>query len=139
MQFISGLGLALGVVALFAAAYVALAWHLARRAGRRWLAVAWLIAVLIFLLAFLTRLKILGAPVSIPPRTAGNRLLLAVSLGVGLAGAGLATLSVWRGLISSPDGRLTFGRIMAGVGAFFGGLLVVMVVLLVRDLWQIGR
>ena len=131
--------LGLTLTAAYAAALVALTWRLAARRGTRWLPVAWLVGALVFAVLTFAKLRAQGALVGLPPRTPLDRLAVFASLGYGLVGAGFTTLSVRKRLRRSADGRLTTAAIGAGVGAFFAGVLAVILVVAVDDFATLFR
>jgi hypothetical protein len=125
--------LGLGLTAAYAAALTATAWRLGAQRGSRWLIIAWLVGGTTFCLLNLARFRVQGTPVHFPPRTSLDRLAIFASLGYGVVGAGATTLSVRKRLGCSTDGRLTLASIGAGVGAFFTGMLVVLLVVAIND------
>jgi len=131
--------LGLGLTAAYAAALVAVAWRLSVRYGRHWLPIAWFVGGLAFAVLTLAKLRVQGAAIGVPPRTSLDWLALAGSFGYGFVGAGLAMLSVRKRLRASPDGRLTRGGVAAGVGAFFGGMLLVLLIVGVNDVAALVR
>ena len=131
--------LGLAVTAAYAAALVAVAWHLGARRGPRWLLVAWLVGGLVFAILMFARIRAQGRPIGFPPRTSLDRLAVFGSLAYGLLGAGFTTLSVRKRLRRSADGRLTPAAIALGVGAFFGGMIVVVLVVAVDDFVTLAR
>jgi hypothetical protein len=138
MLVLLSLAVGLALIGLYAAGYTAVAWHLARRTGRHWLLGAWVAGALLFWLVSLIRLRILDAAISIPPQTSADRLAVFGFLAWGVLGVGLATLSVWRRIGRNPEGQLTLGGTMAGVGAFFAGMLLVLLAVLISDIFREG-
>ena len=131
--------LGLTLTAGYAAALVAAAWRLGARRGPRWLPLAWLVGGLVFAVLTFAKLRAQGALIGLPPRTSLDRLALFASLGYGLVGAAFTTLSVRKRLRRSADGRLTSAAVGAGVGAFFCGMLVVLLVVAVNDFAALFR
>jgi hypothetical protein len=66
-------------------------------------------------------------------------MAMLASLGYGLFGAAATTLSVRRRLRRGADGRLTPAALGAGVGAFFIGMLVVLLVVAINDVGALVR
>jgi len=139
LAILLGLAVGLGLTAAYAAALVAVAWRLAGQRGPRWLGLAWLLGAVVFALLTLAKLRVQGAAINVPPQTPLDWLAVAASFGYGLVGAGLTTLSVRKRLRLSPDRRLTARTIAAGVGAFLGGILLVLLVVAVNDLAALVR
>jgi uncharacterized membrane protein YsdA (DUF1294 family) len=124
--------------ALLAAAYIIGAWYLSRRWGVRVLLPVWLVASLLAAVAGVYRLHTRSSAAgNVPTRITDLRLLLAALI-FSLLGFGLASLSVRKRLRRASDAGLTLMTVLAGVGAFFGGLglgFVPVLVLDVRRLW----
>ena len=125
--------LGLVVLALFAGIFVVAAWRLSAQYGSRSLLVIWLVGAAVFCLLNVIRLRAQGFPLHVPPASAADRIGIYGMLGNGLVGCGLATLSVRRRRRRSLDGVLTRGAVGAGVGAFFVGMLIVLVVVAIGD------
>jgi hypothetical protein len=131
--------LALILTAGYAAALVYFAWQLAARRGTRWLPLAWLLGALIFAVLTFAKLRAQGALIGFPPRTSLDRLAVTASLSYGLLGAGFTTLSVRKRFRRSVDGRLTRSAVGAGVGAFFAGMLAVILIVAIEDISTLVR
>ena len=131
--------LGLGLTAAYAAALTATAWRLGAQRGPRWLVVAWLVGGTAFCLLNLAKFRVQGTAIHFPPRTSLDHLAVFASLGYGVLGAGATTLSVRKRLQRSADGRLTTAAIGAGVGAFFAGMLVVLLVVAINDVVALVR
>jgi hypothetical protein len=131
--------LALALTAGYAAALVFFSWELAARRGTRWLPLAWLLGALIFAVLTFAKLRAQGALIGFPPRTSLDRLAVTASLGYGVLGAGFTTLSVRKRIRRSADGRLTRAALGAGVGAFFAGMLAVILVVTIDDIAGLVR
>ena len=131
--------LGLALTAGYAAALVAAAWRLGVRYGPRWLPLVWLVGGLLFAVLTIAKLRAQGALIGFPPKTSVDRLALFASLGYGFVGAAFTTLSVRKRLRRSGDGRLTSAAVGAGVGAFFCGVLVVLLVVAVDDFAALFR
>ena len=131
-----GLSLLLGIclLAIYAIVFVATAWRFAVRRGPRSLVVVWLAGAALFWLLNITKLWMQGMTVHFPPTTLPDRLAIFGFLGFALCGTGLATLSVRRRLRTSPDGRLTIANTAAGVGAFFAGMVLTLIVVAINDI-----
>ncbi len=125
--------LGLGVTALYAAGLVAVAWRLGARKGVRWLPLAWLGGGVVYCALTLAKLWLWGSPIHLPPRTSFERFAVYSPLELGLAGAALLTLSVRKRLIRSGGSGPTPPDVRAGVGAFLGGMLLVLAVVAAQD------
>jgi hypothetical protein len=124
------------VLALVAALYVVAAWAVAKRFGEFALIGAWLVGTIslatMYTMVWGYRRELAGVTIS----TSYRLMEFAAFLGLSAAGFGLSTLSVHRRRRRTSDG-LNFGAMMAGVGAFFGGLGVVLVVVFVSDVFRL--
>jgi hypothetical protein len=125
--------LGLGATALYAAALVAVVWRLGARKGVRWLPLAWLGGAVVYWGLSLAKFRLQGTPIHLPPQTSLERLAVFGALAYGLAGAALLTLSVRKRLKRRGGLSPTLPDVRAGVGAFFAGMLLVLVVPLMQD------
>lgn len=125
--------LGLIVLALFAGIFVVAAWRVSARYGPRSLVGIWLAGAAVFCLLNFVRFRAQGFPLHFPPASAADRIAIYGMLGNGLVGCGLAALSVRKRRRRSADGVLTRGAVAAGVGAFFAGMLIVLLVVAIND------
>ena len=117
------------LLVIWGAVYVAVAWHVARRFGERWLVATWLVAALL-----LWVVTVKANP--LPPRLREYYLYALIS---SLGGFGLATLSLRKRLRRSHDGVLTLHATAAGVGALIAGQLVGTLPVIASDLSKLLR
>jgi uncharacterized membrane protein YbhN (UPF0104 family) len=138
-MLLASLLLGLAVTALYASALYTAAWKLGRSKGARWLPLAWLIGGLLY--AALTFAKLLwqGATLHIPPQTDLDTLAIESTLAYGLCGAALLTLSVRKRLRLHVQSRPTMPDIRAGIGAFYCGMLLTLIVPTAHDLIALYR
>jgi hypothetical protein len=87
----------------------------------------------------LVSLRLRGAPIHLPPETNFDRLAVFDTLALGLTGAALLTASVRKRLMRRGGASPAFPDVRAGVGAFFGGMLLVFAVSAVRDFAALFR
>jgi hypothetical protein len=121
--------LAIGFLALVAGVYSSLAWKAAVRFGRRSLLLTWLLGSLLLLSFIFAR----RPPAGMLPTHAYAIGAFAVFLAFGLA-----TRTVGRRIThSAPSQTLTLFPIAAATGAFFLGLLVGLLPLLMLDMLTI--
>jgi len=133
------LGYALLGYALVGACYVLVAWYVGRRWGIRTLPVVWLLCSCVAALGGVYNLhrRYVAFGDVLPIQT--DLRLLGFALAIALCGFGLATLSVRKRLRRVPSGTPTLGGVAAGVGAFFGGLGLGLLPLLLLDIRQFFR
>lgn len=135
------LSLMLGIaaIAVFAAVYVLAAWRIGASRGLSVLPVVWLGGAITFWLLSIASRAAQGLPTTFPPSGWIEQMAFYGFLAYGLCGAGLATLSVRRRLLSNPGGRASMGAIGAGVGAFLIGMLIPLAVVAMSDLSALFR
>ena len=131
--------LGLTATALYAAALVALMWRLGARKGTRWLPLAWLGGGGVYWALSLTKFWLQGTPIHVPPQTSLERLAVFGALAYGLTGAALLTLSVRKRLIRNGGPSPALPDVGAGVGAFLGGMLLVIAAVAVQDFAALFR
>ena len=124
--------LALAGLVLVAAAFVGIAWWVARRFGRSRLVLAWLAATLLGALVAMAVQGPMSADERFLPRPVSDRGEAAILAGVfGLVAFGLATRSVRRRFPQSADGRPSSADWTAGVAAWLCGAALVYALLIV--------
>jgi hypothetical protein len=131
--------LGLGATALYAAALVAVIWRVGARKGVRWLPLAWLGGGVVYWALSLAKFWLQGMPIHLPPQTSLERLAVFGGLAYGLTGTALLTLSVRKRLIGKGGPSPALPDVGAGVGAFFGGMLLVLAVPAMQDIAALFR
>lgn len=129
----------LAITALYAAALVTAAWKLGRSKGAGWLPLAWLIGGLLYWALSLAKFRLQGTPLHFPPQTSLDRLAVFGTLAYGLSGAALLTLSVRKRLRLHVQPRPTMPDIRAGIGAFYCGMLLTLIIPAARDFVELFR
>ena len=117
--------------ALLAIAYVVLAWLIAKSMGARWLLSLWVIVSGLFAAgSFCTNVSYEHAYALSSPRGWVELGMLAIFP----FAFGLATRSVHRVITREPDRSLNVNVLLRGVGAFFLGIGLLLVVFLLVDI-----
>jgi hypothetical protein len=125
-EVLTSLAPTIATLAVVSAAFVAGGWYFSRRFGLRILALWWLLSS-----AALTSIGAL--------RTNADTFVLVALATIAAVGFGLAALSLRKRLLASPASALTGRMVLAGVGAFFAGAGLCLVLLLLSDVWQLMR
>jgi len=128
-----GLLVSLALLAAIALAYSSIAWRVARRLGTKGLGVSFLVAVLLLtaLATLQLRWRAAMTGVHLPGTVVWQNLVLYL---VGcLFAFGLSTLSLRKALAQSDVPRVPGPAARRSVGAFFGGVGVLLLLALVSD------
>ncbi|UCC49768.1 MAG: hypothetical protein JSV41_06320 [Gemmatimonadota bacterium] len=123
------------LLACIAAVYVFVAWRMARRMGERSLLGTWILGSVFLAVLYVLIWSLRREALGVTPSVAYRVKEFGAFFGVSALAFGLATLSVRRRLRRSNDSLKTRG-ILAGVGAFFGGLGLVFLAVLLSDLFR---
>lgn len=127
------------MTAVYAAGVTVAAWRLGARGGTRGLVVAWLLGGILYWALSMTKFRLQGMCLHLPPQSTVDRLAIYGFLGYGFTGSGLTVLVARKALWRNSEAGLTRRVIARGIGAFFAGMLVVLLVIAIDDIGSLVR
>lgn len=136
VSMLLSLALSFLVLALIAGLYVVAAWRLAARLGEVALLGAWVAGSISLAVAYAVIWGFRRGAAGVTISTTHRLMEFGIFFGMSALSFGLATLSVRRRRRHGSDGP-SFGAILAGVGAFFAGLILIMVAVLIYDVLRV--
>jgi hypothetical protein len=122
------------IVALVPALYCTVAWRAASRAGERALLACWLGGATLLGALVIHNFRRAGGLQHVCPTTSLDWLVLYGAVVFPLVALGLTTLSVRKHRRRDPHVALTIADLGAGIGAFFTGLFLVLVPVMMLDI-----